>query len=378
MRIFHWGLLGCLTLMLASCSSGKDRGPSGEPPNKPKPPEDNLKRPVDDPKPPVDDPEPPPTVAKRTPISNNPALTLRERKTLPIQAKVVSLLAFGPENNTLIAAGNDGRIVLWDLATGKELASYMAANKDHVYIAAHPDGKTVVFAQGPGDAIILDLISGKELSRIPGLDCDKFAFSPDGKLLALWDGKQMILWDMLAKKQIFAGWSGKEGEGGVLGLQFSPDSKTLALAVSRVGVILWDMPSAREKKRIPLNSIFTYLAFSPDGKLLAGGSYRDKELKLWELDTGKEHAGAKWDQEGATGRIAFSPDGKLLATGRGEGLTPTVTFFDGQTLKEVVTVKLPGVGTVDILALSRDGKSLATCIDEKITVWDVVRENKRP
>ena len=56
----------------------------------------------------------------------------------------------------------------------------------------------------------------------------------------------------------------------------------------------------------------TSVAFSPDGRLLASGSY-DKTIKLWEVATGS----LVRTLEGHTDpvlSVAFSPGGKLLAS----------------------------------------------------------------
>jgi WD40 repeat protein/tRNA A-37 threonylcarbamoyl transferase component Bud32 len=129
------------------------------------------------------------------------------------------------------------------------------------------------------------------------------------------------------------------------------------------------------------------LAFSPDGKRLAtGGMKREQqgnklvsraEVRIWDASTGKEVLTLSAQASDMT-RLAFSPDGKRLAgllsrpsTRRRRVLgSSDVRLWDSTTGKEVLTLSNPD--RVTALAFSRDGQRLTTVNDKgKIQTWDV-------
>src|SRR5262249_50710156 len=67
------------------------------------------------------------------------------------------------------------------------------------------------------------------------------------------------------------------------------------------------------------------VAFGPDGKTLASGSY-DGVIRLWEVSSGKS-LNALYGHNHWVTSVAFSPDGRVLASGSYEGV---INLWDSQ------------------------------------------------
>jgi hypothetical protein len=107
---------------------------------------------------------------------------------------------------------------------------------------------------------------------------------------------------------------------------FSPDSRQLAAAGWVRGmsapetfgqIQVWDIETGRELRRIArLPDRFLSAAFSPDGRMLATGSY-EGTVRLWEAATGGERHRFT-GHVGYVNGLAFAPDGRTLAAASSE------------------------------------------------------------
>jgi RNA polymerase sigma factor (sigma-70 family) len=178
--------------------------------------------------------------------------------------------------------------------------------------------------------------------------------------------------------------------GSIAALAFSPDGKTLAFgggndSSTQTGsfIKLWDVQGDRlrgvveERKPADKAAIrqgearedhVTYLAFSPDGKLLAAGELNGT-IRLLDGQTGELKQVLEAHREGIT-EVAFSPDSRTLASG---SYDKTVKLWDVRTAKVRHTLK--GIkGCVMAIALSADGRYLATAEQSekgnRVVLWD--------
>ena len=123
------------------------------------------------------------------------------------------------------------------------------------------------------------------------------------------------------------------------------------------------------KPRAPVKPLISALAYRPDGKLLALGTF--KEVRLVEPETGKVVATLPGEAEDVRA-VAFSPDGKLLAAAGGlPARSGEVKIWDVDERAPLRTI----TGHTDCIyavEFAPDGKSIATAsYDKLIKLWDV-------
>jgi WD40 repeat protein len=159
--------------------------------------------------------------------------------------------------------------------------------------------------------------------------------------------------------------------GGVLA--FSPDGKTLACGSYHGNFCLWSLDGSNEVRRFGQHQVpARAVAVSPDGRVIASGSL-DGQVALWEL-AGRRARGYLPGRHGHVSALAFSADGRTLAWGSSD--RRTVRLWDvagGKDLGAVGEVS----GGVLAVAFSAKGNLLAVgTADGSVGVWDPVRRKE--
>lgn len=278
-------------------------------------------------------------------------------------------LAYSPDGRYVATGAEDGGLWLWDTShiekpaqkllignhTGEPIAG-VAFSKEGALLAATTVHSILLWKRSPGGA------GGDAYQRIatPGAGAEAgkpvvgrgpLAFSPDGKLLGVCTATKSSSAQYTVQvldAQHPEGWAtpvknltgmeaktdGSSAEGPLQGtctaVAFSPDQKRIAAGTFAREVVVWEIPwfGGEWERMSPsphqASSFVQTVAFSPDGSLLAYGS-SDAKIMLWNIRDGfqrptlRVHKGGVWS-------IAFSPNGNCMASASADGtlrLTPT-------------------------------------------------------
>ena len=188
-----------------------------------------------------------------------------------------------------------GRPLLWSVAT-KTLLD--APWLDGVIASAFAhDAPRLAAVKAQGNVVVWDssgLSSNTpkvmaELASVAGHAPAQLAISPDGRWLAMAEGKQVSLLDTAApnaKPRALAGHSGD-----VRALAFSRDSLHLVSAAADRSARVWSVLGQAGPTVLSggHTAALTDAAFSPDGKLVATTS-SDASVRLWDRASGKNVA----------------------------------------------------------------------------------------
>jgi WD40 repeat protein len=306
----------------------------------------------------------------------------------------VQSLAFVDSGKALVSVGDDGAIVRWDVATGKELARAIFPAGGVTTLT--PDGRFALAASGR-PVTVLDARTAAPIRVFQDLT-GRAVLSPDGTRVAGLVGPEVRVLSVETGRAVASFAAGADAA-----LAFSPDATRLAVttpagtsivevaapalvpvapggsavffssAGDAIGVVdrlrrsasilrTGGGPGADELATFDDMGEISRLAFSRDGETVAGVS--SKGVRVLELPSGKELRSLELAR-GA--EIALSPDGSVLAVGTVSG---TISFFSVATGVEHPTRR--HTADVTAVAYSPDGtKVLTGSLDGTARLWDL-------
>ncbi|MEO2092260.1 MAG: WD40 repeat domain-containing serine/threonine-protein kinase, partial [Gemmataceae bacterium] len=219
--------------------------------------------------------------------------------------------AFDPHGRWLAVGRHDGRIGIHAAADGAERTVLAAGTRAPVRITFSPDGRRLAAAEMLGPVRVWDTDTWQATEYAPpaGQTIASAVWSPDGTLLAIAVGSEVVFWNPST-----AGVELRATPANVpLVVEFSPDGRTLAVAGRGRALELLDAATGERRVEFIGNpSVANGLAFHPSGARLASvGAYGF--ARVWDTASGKEVLTLSGG--GDLFGVAWSADGQHLYAG---------------------------------------------------------------
>jgi WD40 repeat protein len=231
-------------------------------------------------------------------------------------------VAFSPDNRSLVSAGADSALRIWELSRPEVYRRYLGHRHQILSVAWSPDGKHIVTSGMDGSVRVWD--PGRPPPHygpvvFPVVPFHyQFRLSADGKTAILLEtnNHSAVLWDAVKMRPTevleFAGTN-------ISRIGWSADGRTLVTGFLDGHIRVWDLASRRmtASLRVPGYSV-ACLPFFADDRFMGCGAYRwpslwNRTAKLWKTDSWAEIplppaalANFAWG--------AASPDGRLWAS----------------------------------------------------------------
>jgi WD40 repeat protein len=301
-----------------------------------------------------------------------------------IQVKVSSVLSppyvsgivFTPDSRSMIFGSRGHGVMVWN-AESRQLEdhSHLSSLSDALSISLSPDGKTLAVIGSDSVLRVWDWAADTEIAAVTGYMGSIFGLSLNGTQAAYGSSLLLDVRDLESGNLVHQIDTGLDLLGSVL---YSPDAKTLVYAGSatlrvrstaalkQVGI---QRVNAETGDALPTlgSSFYSFfgLAFSPDGRWLAGANPSNNEVRLWDLtqqplvDVGQQRLHT---MNVLYNNVGFTPDGELLVVAGQEGYLATWNLNTEEL--HVLQERAPGQYIFDDgLAISPDGKTLAVAYD---------------
>jgi WD40 repeat protein/transcriptional regulator with XRE-family HTH domain len=289
----------------------------------------------------------------------------------PLTGNAAASVAFSPDGPVL-ASYDGGTVQLWDVAdpahprtlsriltggTTSNIASLVFSPYRHTLATSNSNGTVRLWN-------VTDPAHPRPLGQpLTSNAAESVAFSPDGHILASYDGDTVLMWNVADPTHPRPlGQPLTSGGIGISSVAFSPDGHTLASGgFNGDGTVqLWDIadPAHPHPLGQPLTSGTSpveSVAFSPDGHTLASGT-DDGTIRLWSLPQTLLTAGAA-----PIDSMAFSPGRHTLASAGFDGSIRLWDIADRAHPRPFGAILTSGMTDISTMAFSPDGRTLASC-----------------
>jgi WD40 repeat protein len=278
-------------------------------------------------------------------------------------------VAFNPDGSRF-ASASSGSIVVWDTKSRRPSGESLRAKEDFVHVGFSSKGDLIAASTeaygGHPSRVYLWNLATHHLIGDPILGAN-FAFSPDDSILAVAQYGDLVFYDLRAHHAITKPLTGHPKN--ISSLSFSPDGSMVATGSEDNSIILWDV--AKRKSIGPLvghSQTVSSLLFARNGESLLSGSL-DGTIIQWDLENLKPSATLIKSFGASVSSIFLSPDGDLKALALDKERVILLKLNENPPLGHRITAVGSGSSNV---AFSPDGRLLASGGEfGDVVLWDV-------
>ncbi len=279
-------------------------------------------------------------------------------------AGAVTALAVGPNQRSFVSAGADGAAKLWDVRANAALRDLGPAGAPLAAVAFAPDGASMLAGGDDGRIVWRALPDGEERRVFDATDAGPVrALRIAGdRLVSLHANGAAIVWDLAAKARratLDAGGARRTA------LALSADGARAATGAEDGVVRLFDLEGAGPPRAIAGHTgAVRALALTADGRAVVSAG-DDATIRLRALDSGEELRRFP-GHVGPVLAVAIDAAGARLASAGADG---TARLWDVATGAELLRVG-EGGGAIGVVAFVNGGRFVAGSANGLIRLWD--------
>lgn len=283
----------------------------------------------------------------------------------------VTSLAFSPDGDKLISAGNDNNIRVWDSYSGKQIDLLSAHREDISSVSVTPEN--ILSADIKGELILWDLSSGKALKNFSGHTKKTSAviFTENrNKFISAGADQRIKVWNKNnTRKETYSIFAHNQG---VNALAYSARRRLIASSGNKNNIKLWRIGTGRLQRIYPKQrGRINTLAFSINGKYLAAGG--QGQIKIWSAYSKRLYR-VLGNKDADIHALKFSPNGLFLAAAGKDNQIRIWNWRSGTLVKSFAG----HTDTILSLTFAPDSRRIASAgKDHTIRIWNLPQTNIR-
>jgi WD40 repeat protein len=278
----------------------------------------------------------------------------------------VTACAVTADGRRVVSASDDGTLRVWDLESGRGLATLAGHTGAVTGCVVTPDGRRVVSASLDGTLKVWDLESGRALATLQGHTdwVNACAVTADGRrVVSASDDRTLKVWDLESGRAL----STLQGHTGWVNACAVTADGLRVVSTSRDRTLkVWDLDSGRAlATREGHTDAVRGCAVTADGRVVSASN--DGTLKVWDLDSGRALATLAGHSDLVWG-CAVTADRRRVVSASSDG---TLMVWDLDSGRALATLEGHS-GVVWGCAVTADGRRVVSASnDTTLKVWDL-------